>query len=150
MNVPYKAPKLKSIYLIGALKNNKVPILANELRKLNFDVFDDWITAPPISDQYLLKYEKARGHNYVQALKGYAARHIFEFDKHHIDRCDIGILVMKAGKSAHLELGYMIGQGKKGFVLFDKEPSRFDLMYQFADGVYFNQEDLFEELKHYV
>ena len=54
---------------------------------------------------------------------------------------------MPSGKSAHLELGYCIGKGKPGFVLFDKEPERYDVMYQFASGVFFNIKDLRKALK---
>jgi nucleoside 2-deoxyribosyltransferase len=49
---------------------------------------------------------------------------------------------MPAGKSAHLELGYMIGRGKPCFVLFDEEPERWDVMYQFATAVCFSYEEL--------
>jgi len=122
-------------------------ILGNELRDLGFDVFDDWITPGPEADQFLLEYEKTRGHGYKEALKGYAAQHNFQFDKFHIDRCDIGIMVMPAGKSGHLELGYMIGCGKPGFILFESEPDRMDLMYNFATDVFFNKQDLFDALK---
>jgi hypothetical protein len=40
--------------------------------------------------------------------------------------------------------GYMCGQeDKKAFILFpDGEPERWDVMYQFADGVYFDTEHL--------
>ena len=57
---------------------------------------------------------------------------MFEFDHHHIDRADIGVLIMPAGKSGHLELGYMIGQGKPCFIYFEEEPERWDVMYQFC------------------
>jgi len=45
---------------------------------------------------------KPRVSRYDDALKGYAADHVFEFDKHHLDRCDTAILVLPAGKSGHL------------------------------------------------
>ena len=58
---------------------------------------------------------------------------------------------MPGGKSAHLELGYMIGRGKRCFVLFDKEPERWDLMYQFAmeneGDICFSMDDLKKSLK---
>jgi len=53
---------------------------------------------------------------------------------------------MPAGKSGHMELGYMIGQGKPCFVYFDKEPERWDVMYQFAKEVCFSMEELKLEL----
>jgi nucleoside 2-deoxyribosyltransferase len=140
---------MKSIYLIGALKNDAILLAANILRHEGFDVFDDWFAPGKNADVHLLEYEKARGHSYKEALCGYAAKHVFEFDKSHIDRCDIGVMVMPAGKSAHLELGYMRGQGKPAFILFDEEPERFDCMYQFATDVFFNMDDLIEALQEF-
>jgi nucleoside 2-deoxyribosyltransferase len=63
-----------------------------------------------------------------------------DFDKRHIDSSDIVIMVMPAGKSAHLELGYSIGMGKEAHILFDVEPDRFDLMYNFVpvDNIHFS------------
>lgn len=137
----------KSIYLIGALKNWSIVSLANQLQKMGFDVFADWITPGPDADTYLLKYAKMRGWSYKKALESYAATHVFEFDKYHIDRSDLVIMVMPAGKSGHLELGYARGCGKPGYILFDKEPARFDVMYKFATGVFFAEVDLIHELR---
>ena len=135
------------IYVIGSLKNEKIPHIAKELREtLGVEVFDDWFSPGPEADDFWRKYEKIRGSSYKQALSNWAGKHVFEFDKHHIDRLGIGVMVMPAGKSGHLELGYMLGQGKKGYILFDKEPDRWDVMYQFATGVFFNKEELINEL----
>lgn len=138
---------MKSIYLIGSLRNASVPLVGNQLRANGFDVFDDWFAGGKIADDEWQAYETTRGRPYKEALKGLAAKHVFSFDKHHIDRCDIGVLMLPAGKSGHLELGYMIGRGKRGYVLFDKEPERWDQMYQFATNVVFNVDDLVKELK---
>lgn len=138
---------MKSIYLIGALKNWDIVTLANELQTAGFDVFADWITPGPEADTYLLKYAKLRGWSYKQALNSHAATHVFEFDKSHIDRCDIVVMVMPAGKSGHLELGYARGCGKPGYILFDKDPERFDVMHKFATDVFFDKAELIEELR---
>jgi nucleoside 2-deoxyribosyltransferase len=138
--------KKQVIYLIGSLRNEKIPFIANNIRKLGFEVFDDWFSPGPEADEFWRTYEKNRGSSYKQALNNWAGKHIYEFDKHHIDRADIGVLYMPAGKSGHLELGYMIGQGKKCFVLFDEEPERWDVMYQFAEAVCFSFDELKEEL----
>lgn len=137
------------IYLIGSLRNKKVPELAKTIRGLNLDyeVFDDWFSPGPEADDFWRKYEKVRGSTYKQALNNYAAKHIYEFDKFHIDRSQIGILYMPGGKSAHLELGYMIGSGKRGYILFDEEPERWDVMVSFATNIYFKEDELFEELR---
>ena len=139
--------KKKTLYLIGSLRNANIPKVGNELRELGFDVFDDWFSPGPHADDYWRKYENVKGRTYEQAINGWAAKHIFEFDKYHLDRADMAVLLMPAGKSCHLELGYLIGCGKKCYILFDKEPARWDIMYQFAEKVFFSMDDLKEELK---
>jgi hypothetical protein len=140
----------EEIYLIGSLRNEKVPELAVKIRELGFKVFDDWFSPGPEADDFWRKYEKKRGSTYKEALNNYAGKHVFEFDKHHLDRCKYAVLYMKAGKSCHLELGYMIGKGKTCFVLFDEEPERWDVMYQFAflngGNVCFSFDELKDEL----
>lgn len=139
----------KVIYLIGALKNSQVPQVAGELRTLGFDVFDDWYSPGPDADDYLRDYYRARGFNYREIMNSYSARQIFDYDHYHLNRADIGVLLMPAGKSGHLELGYLLGQGKPGFILFDKEPERVDIMHNFATDVFLNLEEMKETLVKY-
>ncbi len=136
---------MKSIYLIGSLRNEQIPAIGNSLREIGFEVFDDWFAPGHRADEHWRDYEMARGHTYMEALNGYAAQHIFEFDLHHINRCEIAVLTYPSGKSAHLELGYMIGQGKPGYILLD-DPERWDVMLQFAAGIYTEMEDLKKQL----
>lgn len=130
------------VYLIGSLRNPSVVRVANRLDSLRrYEVFADWHAAGEIADDSWQLYEKTRGRTYGEALNGYAARHVFQFDKHHLDTSGIATLVMPAGKSGHLELGYMVGRGKETHVLFDQEPERWDVMYQFANKVFFSEDD---------
>jgi hypothetical protein len=141
--------KQKSIYLMGSLTNANIPFIGNKIRGLGFEAIEDWWACGPLADSYLKHYAKIRNLNYKQTLETHAAKHIFNFDKGLIDKADIGVLCMPSGKSAHLELGYLIGTGKPGYVLFDKEPTKIDIMYQFAKDIFFNIDDLLEELKKY-
>lgn len=135
------------IYLIGSLRNPEIPNIAKTMRQAGLNVFDDWFAPGPEADDFWRTYEQGRGHTYLEALDGYAAKHIFEFDKHHIDTSDVGVLVLPCGKSAHLELGYMRGKGKRGYILLD-EVDRWDVMYQFATGIYTNLDNLIEEIQN--
>ena len=135
------------IYLIGSLRNPTIPELGNVLRGKGFEIFDDWFAGGKIADDEWQAYETTRGRSYPAALSGFAAKHVFDFDKYHLDRSDAAILVLPAGKSGHLELGYMAGKGKKTYVLFDKEPDRWDVMYRFTDGVFFDVEEMAKQLK---
>jgi hypothetical protein len=134
------------IYLIGSLKNPKLPWLGNDLRKLGFDVFDDWHGAGPDADTCWRKYELTRGRHYAEALRGEAAENIFNFDLRHLESANVVILLLPAGKSGHLEFGFALGREKRGYVLFDTVPDTWDLMYKFADEVFFHPDALFAAL----
>lgn len=136
-----------NLYVIGSLRNPTVTSVAAALRNAGHSVFDDWMAAGPEADDYWQRYEQERGHTLQQALRGAAANNVFAFDKRHLDAADAAILVLPAGKSAHLELGYMIGQGKKGYILYPEgEPERWDVMYLFATGVFLSTIELIEAL----
>lgn len=120
------------LYVIGSLRNPRVPEVGNWLRVLGFQVFDDWYSCGPEADDKWQEYEKQRGRSFDEALRSPFAQSVFQLDYTHLNQSDAVVLVMPAGKSAHLELGYMVGKGKPAFILFDGEPDRWDTMYQFV------------------
>lgn len=134
------------IYLIGSLRNPEVPEIAIQLRDGGHHVFDDWWSAGPEADDKWQEHCAIRGMTYCQALATPHADCVYEFDRQWLTAADTVVLVLPAGKSGHIELGWALGQGKRGFVLFDKEPDRYDVMYRFATGVVFSVEELLEEL----
>jgi hypothetical protein len=136
------------IYLIGSLRDPNVTTVAYDLRAAGFDVFDDWFSAGPTADDDWQEYEQARGRSYVEALDCIAARHAFKLDYDHLNLADVGVLVLPAGKSAHMELGYLAGKGKPTFILLPgEEPERWDLMYKLATYVCTSLPELVEKLK---
>lgn len=145
-----KALKPKKCYLIGSLRNDFIPSLASYLRKElpEVEVFDDWFSAGYEADDWWKSYEKGRGRTYNEALQGYAAKHVFEFDKYHLDTSTHAILVLPAGKSGHMEVTYAkYGAGAKAAILLEPEfDGRFDCMYQFVDTVLENKEQAVEWL----
>ena len=135
-----------TIYLIGSLRNPEIPLIGNKLRDAGIDVFDEWHDAGPEADDYWKKDQQSRNRTYPEALVSYAASHVFEFDKYHLDRCDGAVLILPAGRSGHIELGYMVGKDKPTYVLFDKDTDRWDVMYKFASGVFFDLDELIKKL----
>ena len=137
------------VYIIGSLRNPEVSKLAKDIREQfpSVEVFDDWMAAGPEADDFWRDYEKAKGNSLEEALKGYAAQHVFNYDKGHLDTSDVVILMLPAGKSGHLELGYSIGKGKRSAILLDSQPDRYDVMYAFADKVTDSKEALIQWLK---
>jgi len=160
--------KLK-LYLIGSLRNPEIPKIAGRIRKLGFDVFDDWYAAGPEADDKWRDYEKEREHSYKEALDGYAADHVFQFDKKHLLESNIAVLKLPAGRSGHLEGGVIAGftlavlhlfkkyakrlkgvnmrREIKKFYIWHDNPDRWDVMYKFADGVVYSFEELETELE---
>lgn len=137
---------MNSLYMIGSLRNREgVSKIAQMIRtEHNIEAFDDWLSPGEEADDKWKQYEEARGRTYKEALGGWAARHVFEFDRGHLDRCDGAVLVLPAGKSCHLEAGY-IAHTKPLFVLLDA-PDRWDVMYQFAKYICFSERELLDAI----
>lgn len=126
------------IYLIGSLRNPQVPAIRQALEDtVGEEVFASWYAAGPEADDKWKAFEQGRGLSYIDALYDYAAQNVLAFDKLHLNRCRAAVLLYPAGKSGHTELGYVLGQGKPGYVLLDKEPEkdRWDVMLGLATCV---------------
>lgn len=138
--------KLK-VYIIGSLRNPKIPEFANFLQQHGFEAFADWFAPGPAADDYWREYAKARGWSYKQALESEAAKHIFDFDTFHLRKCDAAVMLYPAGKSAHMELGYVMWHlGRPGYILIEEEPERYDVMIQFCKNIYFDRHKLIDSL----
>ena len=138
-----KVPTALNVYVIGSLESQAVLQVATALRGIGLDVFDDWMAASPNGDKQWQAYCRQRGWNYKQALHSPFVQTAFWFDYKHLKAADIVVLVMPCGRSGHLELGWALGQGKKGYILFpDGEPDRYDLMANLATDVCFSVEEL--------
>ena len=149
MSHPNKYLGMPCIYVIGSLRNPKIPELAEKLRALGYTVFDDWFASGPQTDFYWKEYTKKRGQSYKEALEDHHAKHVFEFDKFHLNLADLGVLVLPAGRSGHLELGFMAGLKKPTFVLYDGHPKRHDIMTSFASGIVFSIDELITKIQEY-
>ncbi len=84
----------------------------------------------------------------INFLKDERSLKAFEEDKKWLDWADCCLLILPAGKSAHLEAGYTKGKGKR-LIIWQKNFSKgeFDVMYGFADLITDSMEAVFEELK---
>jgi len=136
------------IYLIGALKNQRIPDIGNLLRAQGYDVMDEWFTPGEMADVNLQEYERRRGRTYAEALNGRSVRNTFLFDRSYLDMADVVVLAMPAGKSAMLELGYAAGRKKSTILFLDgAEPDRYDVMTRFVDRVCKTETELLIALK---
>ena len=136
------------VYLAGSLRNPAIPSIMDELHyKLNAKVFADWYAAGPEADDHWKSFYKGVGYSYVEALKEPASVNTFEFDRRNMLVSKTMVLVLPAGKSGHLELGWFLGKGKPGYILLDSNEDRWDVMYQFATGVTADMDELAEWIR---
>lgn len=134
------------VYIIGSLRNADVRELAARLRADGHDVFDDWHAAGERADDEWTTYYRNRGFTMQQAIQSSFVKHIFDYDKKWLDWCDVAVLMLPAGRSGHLELGYIIGSGKPGIIYMDADHERWDAMYRFAYAVVKNEQELAQQL----
>ena len=136
------------VYLIGSLENPAVLHTAKMLRDAGIEVFDDWMASSPHGDLQWQAYAKQRGWSYLEALKSPFVQTAFHCDFDHLKMANAAVLIMTCGRSGHLELGWVLGSGKPGYILFpDGEPDRYDLMTNLATGIFFSVEALIIELQ---
>ncbi len=125
------------VYLVGSLHNPYIPLLGSTLRAYGYDVFDDWHGAGPDADKFWQDYETRRGRRYADALRSPHARAIVTLDQDNLIASDIVVLVLPAGKSGHMELGFGVGRGKQTHIVLDpRADPPWDVMYGMADHVW--------------
>lgn len=69
-----------------------------------------------------------------EACTSKVAQEAFARDMNALRRCDACVLVLPAGRSAHLEAGWAVGAGKR-VVVYAPEPIEPELMYLITLGV---------------
>lgn len=138
---------MSKVYIGGSLANPEIVRLTSLLMEAGFDAFSEWFTPGAQADVLWRDYEMALGFSYREALKRPAAQNTFHFDKKHIDECDVFVMVLPCGKSAHMELGYARGIGKDGIIYMPGEPDRWDVMYNFASAIVMNETELLTALR---
>jgi hypothetical protein len=136
------------VYLIGSLRNPRIPEIANDLRAAGYDVFEDWFSGGKEADDEWQRHEKVRGRSFIEALNGYHAQHVFKGDFFHLNRCHLAVMALPVGRSAFIELGYVIGSGKPGFVFTDgNELPRYEVMAAFSISVTETFPDLLQAIE---
>jgi nucleoside 2-deoxyribosyltransferase len=132
------------IYVASSWRNPCHPGVVNLLRAAGHEVYDfrahadfHWRDIDPA-------WRSWRPADVAEALKHPIAQRSFACDMEALEACDALVFVMPCGRSAHLELGYAIGAGKRTAILLeDGEP---ELMWAAADWIGGSPSDLLEWL----
>lgn len=137
------------IYVASSWRNPHQQVVVRALRSAGHEVYDfrnpspgnhgfawsdidpDWLNWSP---------EKFR-----DALKDQIAIDGFTIDMKALRDCDACVLVLPCGRSAHLELGWAAGAGKRtGILILD--PNEPELMYRMLDGIYTSIPEMLERV----
>jgi len=70
----------------------------------------------------------------------------FDKDMRALDSADATVLVLPCGRSAHLELGYAVGDNQRTIVLLDDPMSEPELMYLMCDELCTTVEEVVQKL----
>lgn len=139
------------IYVASSWRNKQFDHVVEILRGANHQVYDfknvegafHWTQLDPT-------YEHGKtwgGHELISYLSRPLAQDGFKMDMGHLEECDVCVLVLPCGRSAHLEAGWAVGAGKKVIVFIPMfaqvEP---ELMYNMTTKIITSYEELLKEL----
>lgn len=125
------------IYVASSWRNNRQPLVVQMIRNHGYEVYDfknpepgntgfHWSEIDP-------EWKNWSPEKFKEALKHPIAVDGFNRDMMALIECDVCVMVMPCGRSAHLEAGYALGAGKPLIIMLsDGEP---ELMYNMTDRI---------------
>lgn len=136
------------IYVASSWRNLMQAAVVHTLRAAGHEVYDfknphpgdngfSWRSIDP-------NWENWTPAEHVEGLQHQIAQAGFKNDMDALRECEACVLVLPCGRSAHLELGWAVGAGKKTYVL-EIEPIEPDLMYLMCDKIFTTFDQLLEE-----
>lgn len=127
------------IYLASSWRNAEQPQAVADLRAAGHDVYD--FRNPPGGIPNGFKWSEIDPNwkawsaaDYRKMLKSPLAQRGFNSDFDGMKWADIGILLLPCGRSAHLELGWMAGAGKRT-IIWTRDWEEPELMTLLADEI---------------
>lgn len=128
--------RLMKIYVASSWKNKRQPLVVETLRLVGrHEVYD---FRHPVSGDYGFSWRQCVDDISAlvdpcryrdEVLQHPAAQRGFDYDMSALEACDALVLVLPSGRSAHLELGWAAGAGKRTIVLLDDPLGEPELMY---------------------
>lgn len=128
------------IYVASSWRNERHGEVVQALRAKSLDVYDfkepstcfKWNEVSPIDEHGGVITPQ----EYFTALTHPRAQAGFRQDMDHLVAATTVILVLPAGPSAHLELGYAVGRGRPTAILLDDPVRNMDLMHLACQNLY--------------
>lgn len=129
------------VYIASSWKNTFQPAVISVIENAGIDCYD-FKHPEPLNDGFHWSNVLGKDYKpsipyrtYITALGNSAAEEGFQRDFQAMQKASHFILVLPCGKSAHLELGWAVGAGKKTCILTEElvEP---ELMYNMVDVIF--------------
>ena len=141
----------RKIYVASSWRNQHQPSVVISLRLAEHQVYDFRNPSPGEHGfawaQIDLDWSNWSLTQYREALKSPVAQKGFKLDKGGLNWADTCVLVLPCGRSAHLEAGYMIGDGKQCFFYLPEEGFEPELMYLLGTKITLSMQELLKELE---
>jgi len=132
------------IYVASSWRNHMQTAVVAGLRAAGREVYDFKNPRPGDegfhwSEVGMASYDRATNSavpvdEYLTGIEHPIAQAGFASDFDAMEKCDTCVLVLPCGRSAHLELGWFVGQGRRTAVLLD-DPVTPELMYRMVDFI---------------
>lgn len=137
------------IYVASSWRNHFHEEVVCELRDKGHEVYDFKNPRPGSNGFHWSEidpdWQKWDAETYRVALTHPVAQAGYASDRDALAACDVCVLVLPCGRSAHLEAGWAAGNGKPTVVLLaEGEP---ELMYLLADALVLDMDELVEWLE---
>lgn len=139
MSTPSNAPSSRAsrIYVASSWRNMLQQGVVHTLRAAGFEVYD--FKNPPNETGFHWTEVGLQRDNdacsvdeYLTALDEPRSNEGFDSDFEAMEWADTFVLVLPCGRSAHLELGWAVGAGKRTAILLE-DPCTPELMYKMVD-----------------
>ena len=133
------------IYVASSWRNPTHPAVVQVLRAAGLDCYDFRNPAPGEAgfswSEIDPDWQNLTAEQYVKALQDPVAEHGYRRDFDAMQRADSFVLVLPCGRSAHLELGWAVGAGKRTAIL-TRDGEEPELMAKMVDHIATSMLDL--------
>jgi hypothetical protein len=127
---------MSRIYVASSWRNEFQPHIVKRLRSEGHEVYD--FRNPPLSTGFSWSEvgmpQKPTVNEYIAGLHHPRAAQGYLSDMRAMQWADVGLLVLPCGRSAHLELGWMAGRGKRTIIM-TRDGEEPELMALMADHI---------------
>lgn len=140
------------IYVASSWRNQIQDVIVEVLRASGFEVYDFKNPAPGDNgfgwSEIDPDWKAWTASMFRRALESKPAERGFALDMAALRACDVCVLVLPCGRSAHLELGWACGAGRRtlALVLDSAGPHEPELMYKMLDSVCISVHEMLETL----